>query len=420
MTPNTSAIRDVTITKGTNIRGGGGAVSGAGIMSNGTNLFLDRVTVSGNEAIGAMPPASGGGIGFLTAGRTLTIDNSTITGNRATSAGTGARGAGIDVSEGAAATIRTSTIAGNVADGNGTFAQGGGLAAVSGANVSLDRVTVAGNVAEDVGANQGVANIWRDNTATITATRSIVADGITAAGSNTENCANPITTQGMNVEDRNQCGFGAADRRSAPVGLGVLANYGGPTNTRSITQASPAFDFAGDCLMADQRSLLPAFAACDSGSFELQPGDPVDGSPPPGGATDPTGTPLDELPAELSAYSLSKRAFTTKRKGTTVNYTLSEPATLTFTAERVKGGRLVDGKCRKKTKKNKSEPKCDLPVKGSFTDDGEAGANSLKFSGRLAGKALKPGKYQLVAAALDAAGNATLPQRAKFRIVRPG
>ena len=69
VTPNTSAIRDVTITKGTNIRGGGGAGSGAGIMSEGTNLFLDRVTVSGNEAIGAMPPASGGGIGFLTAGR---------------------------------------------------------------------------------------------------------------------------------------------------------------------------------------------------------------------------------------------------------------------------------------------------------------------------------------------------------------
>ena len=226
----------------------------------------------------------------------------------------------------------------------------------------------------------------------------------------------------MNVEDRNQCGFGASDRRSAPVGLGALANYGGPTNTRSITQTSPAFDFAGDCLMADQRSLLPAFAACDSGAFELQPGDPVDGSPPPGGATDPTGTPLDELPAELSAYSLSKRAFTTKRKGTTVNYTLSEPATLTFTAERVKGGRLVRS-VSAGSERGRTSPSRNATYRSrscSPTRARRVPTRSSSTASCSADKSLKPGKYQLVAAAIDAAGNATLPQRAEFRITRPG
>jgi len=377
-----------------------------------------------------MTPGSGGGIGFTTAGRTLTIDNSAITGNRSESAGTGALGAGIEVS-GAAATIRSSTIAGNVVDGNGTPAQGGGLAVVSGGNVSLERATVAGNVAEDVGANQGVANIWRDGTATINATRSIVADGIAPAGSNTENCAVPITSQGMNVEDRNQCGFGAADRRGVPAGLGVLANYGGPTNTRSITQPSPAFDFAGDCAIADQRGLGPAFAACDAGAFELQAGDPVDGSPPPGSGGG-NGTPFDELPAELGDYGLSRTTFAAARRGgsvaakaalrakpkvgTIVGYSLSEPATLTFTVERVKGGRRVAGSCKKPTRKNRKRPKCDLPLKGSFADAGEAGANRFKFTGRLNGKALKPRRHQLVATALDAAGNSTLPQRTRFKI----
>jgi hypothetical protein len=428
VTPNTSQLRDVTITKGTNVRGGGAAASGAGIMSDGTNLSLDRVTVSGNEARGAMSAGSGGGIGFLTAGRTLTIDNSAITGNKATGGVVGTRGAGIIVTAGSA-TIRNSTIAGNVADGNGAGpAQGGGIAVDTGGAVTLDRVTVAGNVAQNVGANQAVGNLWRDVAAgaTITAKRSIVADGIAPAGSNTENCVVPITSQEMNVEDRNQCGFGAADRRSTPVGLGVLANYGGPTDTRSITGASPAFDFAGDCLMADQRALAPAFAACDSGAFELQAGDPVDGSPPPGGGG-------DELPAELSGYGLSRTTFAaagsgasvgTKaavrvkaKVGTTVSYTVSEPATVTFTVEQVKGGRQVAGVCRKPTRKNRTQPRCDLPLKGSFTDAGEVGANAFKFTGRLNGKALKPGKYQLVATALDGAGNSTLPQRTTFTIV---
>ena len=430
-TPNTSAIRDVTITKGTNVIGGGAASSGGGIESSGTNLFLDRVSVTGNLARGAMPPGSGAGIGFGTAGRTLTIDASAITGNRAEGGGTGARGAGIEVA-GGSATIRSSTIAGNVADGNGTAAQGGGLAAVSGASVSLDRVTVAGNAAEDVGAGQAVANLWRDGgTATITATRSIVADGIAPAGSNAENCATPITTLGSNVEDRNQCGFGAADRRGSPVGLGALANYGGPTDTRSITQASPAFDFAGDCAMADQRGFAAAFGGCDSGAFELQPIDAPDGSPPPGGAPGGGGTAADVVPADLNGYGLSRKRFAAADKGATgatagrkrakvgtkVSYELSEAATVTFTVERVKGGRRVGGRCVKATRRNRSKPRCDLPLKGSFADDGAAGVNSLRFSGRLGRKALRPGSYRLVATALDATGNATVPQRTVFRIV---
>ncbi len=73
--------------------------------------------------------------------------------------------------------------------------------------------------------------------------------------------------------------------------------------------------------------------------------------------------------------------------------------------------------CKKPTRKNRTKPKCDLLLKGSFTDAGEGGVNAFKFTGRLNGKALKPGNYRLVASALDAAGNSTLPQRTKFTIV---
>ena len=47
----------------------------------------------------------------------------------------------------------------------------------------------------------------------------------------------------------------------------------------------------------------------------------------------------------------------------------------------------------KQTAANKGHKKCALvkPLKGSFSVSGAAGPNSFKFSGKLGGKALKPG-----------------------------
>jgi hypothetical protein len=50
------------------------------------------------------------------------------------------------------------------------------------------------------------------------------------------------------------------------------------------------------------------------------------------------------------------------------------------------------------------------PVKGSFSREGATGANSFVFNGRIAGVALKPGRYLLV----GAAGRTT--RRAPFTI----
>jgi hypothetical protein len=57
-------------------------------------------------------------------------------------------------------------------------------------------------------------------------------------------------------------------------------------------------------------------------------------------------------------------------------------------------------------------------LKGSITHAGSAGTNSLRFSGRLAQKPLKPGSYRLVGVARDAAGNKSKAARTSFRIVR--
>ena len=85
-----------------------------------------------------------------------------------------------------------------------------------------------------------------------------------------------------------------------------------------------------------------------------------------------------------------------------------------FTVERRLPGRKVGKRCVKQTKANRTKKKCSRfkPVKGSFTHSGQAGANSFKFSGRLNGKALKPGRYRLVGK------TGSVSKAASFRIVK--
>jgi hypothetical protein len=159
---------------------------------------------------------------------------------------------------------------------------------------------------------------------------------------------------------------------------------------------------------------------------------------------DPTGclssAPSDKTPAALTGYGIT-RTFAARSKGGsivsaarkrrkkvkvggTVKYTLSEPATVTFTVERLTKGRNVKrGKkrvCVRPTRKNKKKRKCVRATKlrGSFSRVSKAGRNSFKFSGRLRGRKLKPGNYRLVATAKDLAGNVSKPKRKGFRIVK--
>ena len=50
--------------------------------------------------------------------------------------------------------------------------------------------------------------------------------------------------------------------------------------------------------------------------------------------------------------------------------------------------------------------------------EGVAGPNSFTFTGRLSGRALRPGRYRLVAVATDTAGLQSARKRASFTIVR--
>jgi DNA-binding beta-propeller fold protein YncE len=107
---------------------------------------------------------------------------------------------------------------------------------------------------------------------------------------------------------------------------------------------------------------------------------------------------------------------TKNRKGTLITYQLSAAATVTFTLERPVVGRIKTAAgqrtCVPMTHRNANARHCTRQVAvGSFTQSGTAGANSIRFSGRIGGKKLARGSYTLVAT--PAGGQ---PVQAKLKI----
>jgi len=107
---------------------------------------------------------------------------------------------------------------------------------------------------------------------------------------------------------------------------------------------------------------------------------------------------------------------TKNRKGTLITYQLSAAATVTFTLQHPVAGRIKTAagqrSCVPLTHRNANARHCTRQVVvGSFTQAGTAGANSIRFSGRIGGKRLPAGGYALIATPAD--GQAA---QAKLRI----
>jgi hypothetical protein len=143
------------------------------------------------------------------------------------------------------------------------------------------------------------------------------------------------------------------------------------------------------------------------------------------------GQACDNTPASFSRFKVKPTSFVAlgsgpsligRTRGAKISYRLSEAATTTFTVQRVLQGRRIRGRCRAATKRNKalSRRRCKRikKVRGSFSHKGNAGSNSIRFSGRVGGKRLKVGSYRLLAASVDGVGNKSGTKRTSFRIKR--
>jgi hypothetical protein len=178
---------------------------------------------------------------------------------------------------------------------------------------------------------------------------------------------------------------------------------GSPTIDAGVNDRLGPFDLDGNARVLG--------AAPDIGAYEFAP--PAVGAP---------------AGARIQALSVAPNAFRAANIGgaivsakkakapvaATVAYVLSAAATVKFTVERKVSGRKAGKRCVKRTKANKSGKKCALykPVKGDFSHSGAAGLNTFKFSGRIGGKGLAPGRYQL----LGKTGTSSVA--AGFRIVK--
>jgi hypothetical protein len=119
----------------------------------------------------------------------------------------------------------------------------------------------------------------------------------------------------------------------------------------------------------------------------------------------------DTVAPSVSALSVTNKTFgvgkrARKPRGTHFLFTLSEPAAVKIAIEQAGKGRRVGKQCRKPTAKLRKKKACTrYRRRGVLSVAGKAGANSVAFSGRLKGKALKPGRYRGRISATDAAGN---------------
>jgi hypothetical protein len=82
--------------------------------------------------------------------------------------------------------------------------------------------------------------------------------------------------------------------------------------------------------------------------------------------------------------------------GTSFNYVLSEPAKVVLQIKRVGAKRAI----------------------GKLTRSAKSGRNTVKFSGRIGSRPLKPGRYRAVITATDAAGNHSAAKRVRFRVLK--
>jgi hypothetical protein len=518
-TTSNLSLSDVSLVGG-NTQFEGGAV----------NVIHGTLTVTRSRLLNNHADSSGGAI-FADNGGSVTVSKSLFAGND------GSSGGAVAISGANGATASHLTMTDSTVTNNNSGATAGpraisvGFASTAAPTATLTNDTVAISQGPMLEASTGPPG----DQPGVNQIRDTLISGALGAGK--VGCGTGVTDLGNNLASG---ASGCAGALTGNAGLGPLALYGGPTETRALTSNSDAVDAGDACAAADdqrgiRRGELPHTGTdCDIGAFEqVQDADlGLDMTGPTDAelgnlvvyrftisSTGPTGDTarpflLPVLPAGLqfvsatpsagfcdfsvdppqcglpvpngSSETVTLRARATalgpqtvsasmgslrpdsdskndtasltttiapappgadrvlpllsvglapfrfpaapdgtsvaarRATGTTVSYTLSEAAGVTFRVQRPRPGRRVGGRCVKPTDLNSKRRKCTRVVTllGLFQRLGNAGPNSFHFTGRLHGHALKPGLYRLAGGAKDSGGNHSKRAFTPFRIVR--
>lgn len=394
--------------------GGGEWVSGVDVQSSGDRFEGNRVAVNDGRA------PEGGGLGVFAA----TAAGSTpaqpaafvgrddlFTGNSTAAGGWGGAGyVGVILSgdctgscPGSTLTLEDSTIVNNSVDA-GPASEGGALWGSPSDTLGLANSILYGNTPQPEIYGFGTISLQYSDVCTETG-------GPAVPSSAGDICANPE----LNADDTETMASPTVDAGSnAVVPAGLVTDLDG--NARILASRETC---AG---------LGPPVV--DMGAFEatftmpIPPCPPAPSLTPILGTTNPTVSGFSQSASKwLEGNALASITRATKKLpvGTTFKFTLSEAATVTLTFEHQAKGRKVGKKCVAVTKHNARKRRCSRTLTaGSIKLAGVAGANRVRFYGRLSKHAkLKPGTYTVVITA-TAASRTSSSHSLKFTIAAEG
>ena len=234
------------------------------------------------------------------------------------------------------------------------------------------------------------------------------------SGNVSKGASNITETNVSNVGDARFVDAAGGDYRLLPGS--PLIDAGDPGSAQGL-------DLDGNPLIADGNG--DGGARRDLGAFELQPAAAGGSQPPGGGATGGADTQAPLVTGFKAAPSLFAvaRADTPRAarvpRGTRFRYTLSEDARVTTTIQRALPGRRARGRCvRPRPSLRRASPCARYREIGRLRRSGTKGANRIRFTGRIASRALRFGRYRALIRATDQAGNRSAPRAARFRVAR--
>ena len=136
----------------------------------------------------------------------------------------------------------------------------------------------------------------------------------------------------------------------------------------------------------------------------------------------PTPTPSSPTPSAVSVLAVGAARVTPARfragKRATVSFSLSGPARYRLTFHQATTGRMRGRRCVAQPRRVRTGRRCTAYVRrGSILGDGKLGDNRVPFRGRVAGRALRPGRYRVTLEATAAAGTVVKGGTAQFRLL---